>query len=63
MLDVLVKLLNWFFNRFERRFGLYMGRRSPPDAARECPACAGRGVLPDSGDVCPACNGAGRVRA
>ena len=59
---MLVKLLNWFFNRLERRFGLLMGRDDPSAATRECTACGGEGVLADTGDVCPSCNGSGRER-
>ena len=60
MLDVLVKLLNWFFNRFERRFGLHVGRTGARPPAPDCPTCDGEGVLADTGDVCPSCNGSGR---
>lgn len=62
MINVLVKLLNWFFNTFERRFGLNLGRKPTP-RGRSCPTCEGSGLLSDTGDVCPACNGSGRVVA
>lgn len=61
MLDVLVKLLNWFFNNFERRTGLNTGHKRPPAGVRDCPACDGEGILAETGDVCPACSGSGRV--
>lgn len=61
MISVLVKLLNWFFNNIERRFGIYTGYKQPP-LARECPVCHGEGVL-EGGDVCPSCSGAGRIDA
>lgn len=60
MIDVLVKLLNWFFNTFERRWGLHLGRKHAP-RGKSCPACGGEGILADSGDVCPGCQGSGRV--
>ncbi|MDX5446398.1 MAG: hypothetical protein LPJ87_10130 [Zoogloeaceae bacterium] len=60
MIDVLVKLLNWTFNNFERRWGLYLGKDRVPRARKTCPVCNGEGVL-EGGDVCPGCHGAGRV--
>lgn len=57
----MLKLLNWFFNRFERRFGLHMGRDlNAGGPTRRCPVCGGDGLL-DVGDVCPECNGSGKV--
>ncbi|WP_123785238.1 hypothetical protein [Pseudazoarcus pumilus] len=60
---MLAKLLNWFFNNLERRFGLHTGRDSPPAATRECASCGGEGVLAETGDVCPSCHGSGRDEA
>jgi len=56
-----LKLLNWFFNNLERRFGLYMGKDVSEDPkTRRCPVCGGDGLL-DVGDVCPSCHGSGRI--
>lgn len=60
MLEVLVKLLNWFFNSLERMFRVDTGRK-PPFAPYVCPNCRGHGTL-DSGDVCPRCHGSGRIK-
>jgi|GEM_PF-6473155 len=58
---MIVKLLNWFFNRMERGFGLYMGKDVPKEPpGYTCPVCEGDGLL-ESGDVCPKCNGKGKV--
>ena len=58
----MIKLLNWYFNNLERRFGLYMGKDIPRDPSlRPCPVCGGDGLL-DSGDVCPTCHGSGEIR-